>query len=185
MGLRSQTSHHQRFCDLKMSYSPLSSRTDSSEALLNELGYEEEKAELIPTKQTTWPFSIWILHLILFSASLGMFVKSYWHAGGCESRDDVGYERLYCKLHLVLAHEELVANYTEAPLWEAVRYERQVFYSDVEAGKKFMGKPRPELDEAWASITDGMYTFHNSSRFYTSVVIINLSNFREQEPSSC
>lgn len=39
-----------------------------------------------------------------------------------------------------------------------------MFYSDVEAGKKFMGKPRPELDEAWAKFSDGTQI---SCRYFT------------------
>ncbi|KAH0172975.1 hypothetical protein KCU67_g1499, partial [Aureobasidium melanogenum] len=48
-----------------------------------------------------------------------------------------GYQRLY------------------SPIWQAVEYEKKVFYQDVEETRKYTGDPRPELEEAWANITEG------------------------------
>lgn len=43
-----------------------------------------------------------------------------------------------------------------APIWEAVQYERKIFYANQEDSAQFMGEPRQELDDAWANITNGM-----------------------------
>jgi hypothetical protein len=169
-----------------MSYSPLPSHIDDSEAFLGELSDVNEKAELVTTKLKIQSFSIWILHLIILTISFSMLVSSYWRAARCQKlgqiavQDDIGYERIYCKFLFCRSASKISKLMCiVAPLWEAVRYEKQVFYSDVEAGKKFMGKPRPELDEAWASITDGMCPIHHYYSSHKRDLVPNLSDLHE------
>lgn len=70
--------------------------------------------------------------------------------------DDLGYQRLYCKC-AVMANtcSNHHAEPPSAPLWDAVEYQTNIFYANVEENEKFTGPPRPELDEAWANVTEG------------------------------
>ncbi len=45
----------------------------------------------------------------------------------------------------------MTLNDPKAPAREALKYEKQIFYSDVE-GNPFAGPPRPELDDAWHNL---------------------------------
>ncbi|QUC23353.1 uncharacterized protein UV8b_07594 [Ustilaginoidea virens] len=48
--------------------------------------------------------------------------------------------------------------YSLESLWNAVRYEPAQFHLEPDVPSPFRGKPRPELDEAWANVTEGHAT---------------------------
>ncbi|KAK2616237.1 hypothetical protein QQS21_000872 [Conoideocrella luteorostrata] len=45
--------------------------------------------------------------------------------------------------------------YSLDSLWDAVRYEPVQFHLEPDIHSPFRGQPRPELDEAWANVTEG------------------------------
>ncbi|SMR52955.1 unnamed protein product [Zymoseptoria tritici ST99CH_1E4] len=111
-----------------MKYSLLKPESQAME----ERGHDEQEPSHDPWKQH---FTILNIVLFFFSASLLLLAVRIEDAR--MPRDDLGYQRLY------------------SPIWSAVEYQKKVFYADVEANKKYVGQPRPELDEAWANITEG------------------------------
>ncbi|KEQ93034.1 hypothetical protein AUEXF2481DRAFT_346613 [Aureobasidium subglaciale EXF-2481] len=51
----------------------------------------------------------------------------------------------------------------KAPIWEAVQYQKKVFYAGHNGSSPYMGLPSPGLDEAWANITEGHLILINST----------------------
>lgn len=130
-----------------MSLSKEEFRSDDGSGMLpllsGEQEYEEEHHSFTRRKPKfpVWPF---IVHLIIFCAYTIAFLAYSKSVQG----ENCHKSLIYCKQNPSCMTDQR-ANSGQAPVREAVKWERVTSKNELEEKNPYKGPPRPELDDAW------------------------------------
>lgn len=135
-------------------YSLLSDKSASSSEDLNEATHQQRPSRLSRKNVVS------ALIAFLSVANIAFLVLNIW--GYVAMREVPNFD--HCKLNGFMSL--LLLNFSTAPAREAIRYVPKVLDNNLFVKNAYKGNPSPELDEAWESLVDGMFTSLGSDVTY-------------------